>query len=95
MSLYLKFFNLRQRFRALFWDGNRGKDDGNVAAVLGDLREFCRADSSCVVIGKDGRVDTHATAVAEGRREVYLRIIQTLNLSDATLNKMKEQENVN
>lgn len=94
MSLYLKYFNLRQRFRSLFWAGDRGKADGNVAAVLADLREFCRAESSCVVIGKDGRVDTHATAVAEGRREVYLRIIQTLNLSDATLNKLKEQENV-
>lgn len=95
MSLYLKFFNLRAKFRALFWHGQRGKDDANVAGVLANLREFCRADSSCVVIGKDGRVDTHATAVAEGRREVYLRITQTLNLSDETLAKMKEQENGN
>ena len=53
--------------------------------VLADLRGFCRADTSCVVFGKDGRVDTHATAVLEGRREVWLKIVQTLNISDAQL----------
>lgn len=93
MSMFLKYFNLRQRFRSLFWAGDRGKGDGNVAAVLADLREFCRAESSCVVIGKDGRVDTHATAVAEGRRETYLRIVAMLQLTDEQLNKLKEQEN--
>lgn len=58
--------------------------------VLADLREFCRADTSCVVVGKDGRIDTHATVLAEGRREVWLRITETLNLTDAQLFKLKE-----
>lgn len=90
MSLYVKFWNLRESFRAVFrQQDTRPK---HVVAMLDDLRDFCRADSSCIVIGKDGRVDTHATAVAEGRREVYLRIMQTLDLSDATLLKMREQE---
>jgi hypothetical protein len=90
VSLFLKFWNLRERFRDVFWRHSRKPED--VKTVLEDLREFCRADVSCVVVAKDGRIDTHATAVAEGRREVYLRIMQQLNLSDEVLNKMKEHE---
>ena len=92
--MYLKYFNLRQRFRALFWSRERGKDDANVATLLNELRDFCRADSSCVVVAKDGHIDTHATAVAEGRRECWLKIVTILNLSDEQLNRIKEQENV-
>lgn len=91
MSMFLKFWNLREHYRALFWRGDAG--EAHVRAMINDLREFCRADQSCVVVGKDGRIDTHATAVAEGRREVWLRITQTLNLSDETLQRFKEQEN--
>ena len=78
----------------MFWSGERGKDDANVATLLNELRDFCRADSSCVVVAKDGHIDTHATAVAEGRREVWLKIVTILNLSDEQLNRIKEQENV-
>lgn len=89
MSQYLRFFHLRKAFRALV--------GGNINAgrlALDDLSEFCRADRSCVVFGKDGRVDTHATAVAEGRREVFLRIQQMLNLTDAQLNKLRNDEEI-
>jgi len=89
MSLFTKFWNLRRAYREVFHKGSTRPDD--VRQVLNDLREFCRADVSCVVVAKDGRIDTHATAVAEGRREVFLRITQTLNLSDETLQRMKEQ----
>jgi hypothetical protein len=91
MSQYLRFWNLRAAYRAVFRLGSR--KPAPVTALLDDLRDFCRADTSCIVIGKDGRVDTHATAVAEGRREVYLRIMQTMNLSDDLLMEMKENEN--
>lgn len=90
MSEWVKYWNLREKFRRLFWKNDRR--DENVRAVLDDLREFCRADTSCVVVAKDGHIDTHATAVAEGRREVYLRIVQTLNLSDEVLQRLKDQE---
>lgn len=87
MSAYLRFLNMRKAFRALVGgDVNAGR------LALDDLSEFCRADRSCVVFGKDGRVDTHATAVAEGRREVFLRIQQMLNLTDAQLNKLRNDE---
>lgn len=91
MSDFIKYFNLRERFRNVFWKKSKEPDD--LGSLLDNLREFCRADTSCVVFGPDGRVDTHATAIAEGRREVYLRIVQTLNLSDSDLNKIREREN--
>jgi hypothetical protein len=90
MSLFLKFWNLREHYRSVFWRGDTRED--HLRAVINDLREFCRADQSCVVVAKDGHIDTHATAVAEGRREVFLRITQTLNLSDETLQRFKDQE---
>lgn len=91
MSLFIKFWNLREHYRSVFWRGD--VQEAHVKAIINDLREFCRADQSCVVVAKDGHIDTHATAVAEGRREVWLRITQTLSLSDDTLQRFKDQEN--
>lgn len=42
--------------------------------VLADLAKFCRADQSCF------HADPRVHAVLEGRREVYLRIMDHLNL---------------
>ena len=88
--MFQRYLTLREHFRALFLVGSRKPD--HVKTVMDDLREFCRADQSCVIVAKDGHIDTHATAVAEGRREVFLRIQQTLTLSDETLLKLKETE---
>lgn len=49
------------------------------AEVLADLAKFCRAQES--TFHPDARVH----AVAEGRREVWLRIAQHLNLSEQDL----------
>lgn len=89
-SQHVRWWNLREAYRAVFW---RKPTPQQTKSLIDDLREFCRADASCVVIGKDGHIDTHATAVCEGRREVYLRIVATLNLTDTQLLKMKELEN--
>lgn len=48
-------------------------------AVLEDLAKFCRADRSCF------DADPRLHAVAEGRREVWLRIQQHLHLSPEEL----------
>lgn len=82
-DLFKKFWNRRNYYRTAF-----GGEAG--LRVLADLREFCRADSSCVIVGKDGKIDTYATMLAEGRREVFLRITETLNLTDEQLLKLKE-----
>lgn len=84
-DLFSHFWNKRNAYKKVF-----DTEDGR--RVLGDLRSFCHAGATCVVVGKNGQVDTHATMIAEGRREVYLRIIETLNLSDEQLLKIKEIE---
>jgi hypothetical protein len=55
---------------------------GTVAgqAVLADLTPFCRAKETCVVPG-----DRDRTYVLEGRREVYLRIREYLELTPEQL----------
>jgi len=49
-------------------------------AVLLDLQPFCRAKETCVVPG-----DRDKTYVLEGRREVYLRIKDYLELTPEQL----------
>lgn len=88
MKLFLKWWNKREAFRRIFWFGQRAEPD--VAALLADLRQFCRADTPCVYFDKEGRIDTHMTALLEGRREVFLRIVSTLRLTDEELQRMKE-----
>ena len=92
-SLFNRWWNLRHVYREVMRFGSR--DPVHVKPLLEDLREFCRADQSCIIVAKDGHIDQYATAVAEGRREVYLRICSTLNLSDEALNRMREMENDN
>jgi hypothetical protein len=60
----------RQRAYLLAFNTEAGK------AVLMDLSTFCRARETCVVPG-----DRDRTYVLEGRREVYLRIRDHLDLT--------------
>ena len=53
---------------------NPNTPDG--AVVMKDLAKFCRANESCF------RTDARAHAVAEGRREVWLRIVKHTNLKE-------------
>jgi hypothetical protein len=62
----------RQRAYLLAFNGQEAAG----AAVLADLATFCRADETCVVPG-----DRDRTYVLEGRREVYLRIRDHLDLT--------------
>lgn len=50
--------------------------------VLADLAKFCRAHETTF------HTDARAHAVAEGRREVWLRIQRHLNLTDEQLWKL-------
>ena len=56
------------------------KDQPADMEVLADLARFCRANESCVVPG-----DRDRTLLLEGRREVFLRITQHLNLTPEQL----------
>lgn len=86
------FANLRRWYRQVFWRKEVHGEEGNLTPeakrVLKELSLFCRADRSCVVFDKQGQVDTHATAVLEGRREVWLKIVQTLHITDQQLTEV-------
>lgn len=79
----------RSAYRRVFWTGTSPNQDQE--AVLADLHKFCRADEPTVRVS-NGNIDTNAMLLAEGRREVWLRINAHLKLSDADLAKLKERQ---
>lgn len=85
-----KWLAMRSAFRAVFWKGQWFDSDKHLTAqaerTLIELRYFCRGDQS--TFDADPRVH----AMLEGRREVWLKIVAMLNLSDEQLLKMKESE---
>lgn len=58
--------------------------------VLQDLAKFCRANQTCVIPG-----DPVLTGILEGRREVWLRISNHINLTDEQLYALLTQRNFN
>lgn len=93
LTLFERWWRLRNSARACFERGLWRREDGALTVdgtrILAHLKEFCRASETCVVIGNDGRYDTHGTAVAEGRREVMLRILTLLQMTDEELMRLK------
>lgn len=67
------------------------RNPGQVA-VLADLRGFCYADKRIASVARNGAVDTHAMALLEGRREVWLRISRFLNLTEEQLARIEQTE---
>jgi len=65
-----KLSDRKAAYKAVFRDGAVSD------VVLHDLATFCRATESTF------REDPRAHALLEGRREVYLRIMEMCNLSD-------------
>ena len=63
----------RAAYRAVF-GGPAGQ------SVMNDLSVFCRANETCVIPG-----DRDRSLILEGRREVFLRITQHLNLTQEQL----------
>lgn len=95
LNLFQRWWNLREAARSVFlrgeWRQENGEPTPNAGRILADLKQFCRHAETCAVFGPNG-YDTHATAVAEGRREVLLRIQHLLNLDDETLLKMRNPD---
>lgn len=71
---------IRASYQAAFAGGAGQK-------ALEDLRRFCRAGETCIVVGPQG-IDVHATLVAEARREVWLRVANALGLDPHTGQKL-------
>lgn len=82
----------RNAYRAVFQPSG-GQLGISQEIVLADLRKFCRAtDSTAVVSRVQQRIDPIASAVLVGRREVWLRIMHHLHISDADLYRMVDPE---
>jgi hypothetical protein len=90
--LLAKIRKRRYAYRRLFFGDNGLNGDGQT--VLADLAKFCRANASTAVVSPISRsVDPIATAMAEGRREVWLRIMAHLHLEDRIVLNLNEDDN--
>jgi hypothetical protein len=84
-------FRRRNAYRAIFLPGGQVGVAANI--VLSDLKQFCRADRSTMVVSMvSQRIDPVASAILEGRREVWLRIMNHLHISDADLFGINDPE---
>lgn len=84
-----------RRARQLAYRGSFLKDDGLPTAhgdvVLRDLARFCKAHKSTTMYSPvSGVIDPIASAQAEGRREVWLRITEYLHLEDRFIVNLRE-----
>lgn len=78
----------RNAYRRIFLNGEGGLSQ-DAELVLRDLAKFCRwGQSTTVVSPNTQQTDVPASFQAEGRREVYLRILSNLHVSDADLIRM-------
>lgn len=88
-----KLMGLRQAWRSAY----RGADGELTLAartILLDLQRFCYATRPTIKVSPTtGCIDPYAMAVAEGRREVFLRINEYLKLDDRDLQAMLKQHN--
>lgn len=87
-----KILHRKRAYRQAFLDPN---GDWNPAAkvVLADLRRFCRANGSTVVVSPvTKQVDPLAMAMAEGRREVWNRIMAHLYVDEKQVFELTERD---
>lgn len=77
-------FNPMLRFRQPAYRKTFDNPEGR--KVLADLRRFCRATTPTANVD-----NVYATYLLEGRREVFLRIMAHLNLTEEDVIKLVEE----
>lgn len=82
----------KQSYRRLFMnDQGDLTRDGEV--VLADLRRFCRASSSTAIVSPISKtIDPLAMAMAEGRREVFLRVAAHLYINEKQVFSLTDED---
>ena len=91
MDLLAKLRRRRYSYRRLFLGEDGLNADGQV--VLADLAKFCRANSSTAIVSPVSRsVDPIAMAMAEGRREVWLRLMAQLHIDERVVFNLNEDD---
>lgn len=85
-----RIINRKTSYRRVFQDANGNlSPDGEI--VLADLRRFCRATSTTVMVSPISKqIDPIAMAMAEGRREVWLRIMAHLHIDEKQVFNLEE-----
>jgi hypothetical protein len=82
----------KRAYRLTFLD-NDGKFNPTAKVVLSDLRKFCRATGSTVVVSPvTKQIDPIAMAMAEGRREVWNRIMAHLYVDEKQVFELTERD---
>lgn len=89
-ALIEKILRRKRSYRRIFLDG-----DGNLGpeakVVIDDLRRFCRATGSTAVVSPISKtIDPMAMAMAEGRREVFNRIMAHLYVNEKQVFELNE-----
>lgn len=88
----LRIVTRKRSYQRTFLDQD-GKPSPDAEAVLADLKRFCRVTSSTAAISPVTKsIDPLAMAMAEGRREVWNRIMAHLHLEDKTVLQLKEPD---
>lgn len=88
--IYNKLIGRRKAYRAVFLGGD-GKLSQDGEIVMNDLLKFCRSTKSTAQLTASGTIDPYATHLAEGRREVLIRIQSMLGVSDMDLRELAQQ----
>jgi len=87
-----KILHRKRAYRQTFLD-NDGKFNPTATVVLADLRRFCRATGSTMVVSPvTKQVDPIAMAMAEGRREVWNRIMAHLYVDEKQVFELNERD---
>lgn len=88
-------YRRRTAYRATFMD-EHGQLTLYGAQVLNDLMKFCRFNTSTArASATSAKLDPIAIAIAEGRREVFLRIIGAMHLDQRKLIAMATETETN
>lgn len=88
--IYNKLIGRRKSYRSCFLGGD-GKLSPDGEIVMNDLMKFCRSLKSTAQLTASGSIDPYATHLAEGRREVLIRIQSMLGVSDMDLRELAQQ----
>ena len=90
-KLLAKIKRRKYSYRRVFMGEDGLSQDGQ--AVLADLAKFCKATQSTAVVSPISRqVDPVASALAKGRREVWLRIMAHLHIDDRVVFNLNQSE---
>ncbi len=91
-ALISRILNRKRAYRRLFLDED-GKPNVDAEVVLADLKKFCRAMSSTAMVSPISKtVDPMAMAMAEGRREVWNRLMAHLHIDDKVVAQLKDTD---